>query len=440
MAADSPDQLAWALKALRDNTRQYSYRETTSFYETGKPSSGHLERLGSRKFREVFGAVFDLSDNLCSAVVDSVADRLKIIDVEPGEEADAALAEKAWGIWQRNRMDVRAPETHHEALMNGDGYALVWPDGVTGEAVIWSIPACDMAVTYDANRPGVISRAARVWFDEEDERTHIDLYLSDPDRVERYASKAKRKQGSAAGNVNHFEPYIGINSGGVEIESVQEHQWGMPIVHFPNLRFHGYGVSELSNVLPLQRALNKTLIDLMVAQEFSAFRQRWATGIDDGDGGEDPSGTPAEGKPAGPPFAHGVDTMFVSQNELAKFGSFDATDITQYVQVLENHRAEIARVSGTPLHYLFITKGDFPSGEAMKSAEARFTAKVEKRQSSFGNRWEDVLAVALRIEGVDDAKGSMLSLKWDPASAVPLPAGASAAQPGVAPEQSTTPA
>ena len=76
MAADSPDQLAWALKALRQNDRQRAYREATSFYDTGKPASGHLERLGSKKFREVFGAVFDLSDNLCSAVIDSVADRL----------------------------------------------------------------------------------------------------------------------------------------------------------------------------------------------------------------------------------------------------------------------------------------------------------------------------------------------------------------------------
>lgn len=435
MAADSPDQLAWALRALRDTTRQSLYRQARSFYDTGKPVDGHLERLGTQKFREVFGAVFDLADNLCAAVVDSVADRLKVTGVNAGEGAAADLGERAWAIWQRNRMDAQGPATHLEALKTGDGYVLVWP-GADGKAVIWPVKSCDMAVTYSANAPGVISRATRVWYDEEEERTHVDLFLgssgNDEARIERYASKAKRKAGAPLGSPYHFEPYVGLNSGGVEIEAVIPNPWGsVPVFHFPNKRHHGYGVSELSNVYSLQRGLNKTLLDLMVAQEFSAFRQRWATGIDVGDVG-------ADGKPVAPPFDYGIDRMLTVPEPDAKFGDFGASDLTQYVEVLENLRAEIARVSGTPLHYLFITKGDYPSGEAMKSAEARFTTKVERLQQSFGNQWEDMLALALRMEGDEQATGAMLSLEWEPASPVPAPAGPSGAQPGVTAEASTT--
>jgi hypothetical protein len=50
---------------------------------------------------------------------------------------------------------------------------------------------------------------------------------------------------------------------------------------------------------------------------------------------------------------------------------------------------------------LFITRGDFPSGEAMKAAEARFTKKLGDRQIAFGTNWTDVMTFALRIEGVD---------------------------------------
>jgi hypothetical protein len=319
-------------------------------------------------------------------------------------------------------MDVRAPETHKEALLAGDGYALVWPDR-DDHAVIWPIPACDMAVSYDPNQPGVIRRAARVWWDEDDGRTHVDVFL--PDRVERYVSKAPRRSPMALGNPNHFQPYQPVNIGGLETPEVEDNRWGrVPVFHFPNKRHHGYGISELSNVVPLQRALNKTLVDLMVAQEFSAFRQRWATGLDLTEGPADADG--AGGK-VSPPFDYGNDRMIAATDPETKFGTFESSDLTQYVEVLENFRSEIARVSGTPLHYLFITRGDFPSGEAMKSAEARFSRKVENRQGSFGNQWEDLLALALRMEGAGDVIGAMLSLEWDPADPSAAEAAAAAA-------------
>jgi hypothetical protein len=88
--------------------------------------------------------------------------------------------------------------------------------------------------------------------------------------------------------------------------------------------------------------------------------------------------------------------------------------------VQESLRSEIARVSGVPLHYLFITRGDFPSGEAMKSAEARFSRKFMDRQGGFGSAWEDALEFALRIEAdrlpasqVDELE---ISIGWESAT------------------------
>ena len=361
----------------------------------------------------------------CPAVVDSVSDRLRIIGVEADSESGGTpeIAKRAWEIWQRNRMDVRAPETHHEALLTGDGYALVYPNE-SGEAVIWSIPASEIAVSYDPNRPGVVRRAARVWRDDEDARVHIDVYF--PDRTERYVTHGRPRQilGSSTKPAD-FIPYISISDSGVLTESVQPHDYGrVPVLHFPNRRYHAYGISELANVLPLQDALNKTLCDMLVAQEFSAFPQRWATGIEVGE-------TDDNGRPKNPPFDYGVDRMLTAPQAESRFGAFPSTDLRQYVEVQENLRSEIARVSGTPLHYLFITRGDFPSGEAMKSAEARFTRKVEQRQAAFGNQWEDMLALALRIE--DDVKvdGAALSIEWETASPTALEAG----EPVAAPDQ-----
>jgi hypothetical protein len=416
--ANASNDLTWALRALRDPQRTNGYRTAARYYD-----GHHVLEFASRNYSNAFRRRLEsLVDNLCPAVVDSVSDRLRVMGVN--SDTEQALADEAWAIWQRNRMDVRAPETHHEALLNGDGYALVWPDE-TNDAVIWSIRAAEVAVAYDRNRPGVITRAARIWQDVDgDWRWHLDLYL--PDRVERWISDVVPKSVGfmpASYSTQMFQPWwdgcgewgpltqpwstASMNS----VAAVTNPIGKVPLVHFPNRRYHDYGISELANVLPLQDALNKAVADMLVAMEFSAYPQRWATGIDIGE-------IDAEGKPSVEPFDPGVDRIFAVANDQARFGDFRETNLQGYVEVQENLRSEIARVSGTPLHYLFITRGDFPSGEAMKSAEARFTRKVEQKQTSFGNQWENVLAMALQFENPElvGLDASVLSIEWESAS------------------------
>lgn len=461
MATRDELELEWALKALRESDRQAGYRRARRYYD-----GDHPLMFATAKFESTFGRqLAEVADNLCPAVVDSVADRLKVTGVkapvgptssstppapraprppappangdgpptglEPGPELEpelevertenAELASQAWDIWTRNRMDVRAPETHLEALLAGDGYALVWP--TAGEAVIWSIPACDVAVSYDPNRPGVIRRACRVWWDEDDGRIHVDVYTEDV--VKRWVTKGARKSAtlSARTTAREFLPYVADSAGGgsFAVEGQEPNPYGrVPLVHFPNRAYHRYGTSELKDVYPLQDALNKTVCDLLVSNEFAAFRQRYATGW-----APDEPGNVSE---------YGADRMLYTSNELAKFGTFDASDARNFLETIESFRSEVARVSGTPLHYLFITRGDFPSGEAMKSAEARFTRKVENRQTSFGNQWEDLLALALTMEG-RETSGRELSLEWESAE----PTGLHEA-PAAGPPSSSSPA
>lgn len=402
--------LEWALRSLRDENRLGGYRLARRYYE-----GDHNLAFATDKFRSVFGTIFSaFADNLCPAVVDSISDRLRIegVGFDEGVGGTQELADRAWEIWQRNRMDVRAPEVHHEGLLTGDGYALVWPDQA-GEAVIWPIAAEEMVVLYDPNVPGKLLRAARTWQDVEN-YVHVDLYLED--RVERYVTRnPKRNSMAASWTYREFVPYVGEND--LAGEGVFPHTGGrVPVVHFPNRRYHWSGVSELAPVVPLQDALNKAICDMLVAMEFAAYPQRWATGIEAGELDE-------QGRPKAPPFDYGVDRMLTAPLPESRFGAFPASDLRMYVEVQENLRAEIARVSGTPLHYLFITKGDYPSGEAMKSAEARFTRKVEQRQEAWGNEWEDLLALALRLEGDEEVDGAMLSLEWEPAAPTAATAG-----------------
>lgn len=351
----------------------------------------HDLAFATEKFRGAFGSLFrEFADNLCAAVVNAVMERLIVIgfDVEEGSEE---AAEQAWQIWLRNRMDRRSRQVHLEALRSGNAYVVVWP-GKEGGPVLYPNWGALMRVRYDEEIPGHILWASKLWVTE-DNRYRLNMYF--PDRIEKYISRA-----SSTGipeRENSFEPFV-----------VPGEPWPLPnpygrvpVVHFTNTLSDGeMGRSELADVIPLQDALNKAVADMLVAMEFVSFPQRWATGIEvDVD--------EMTGKPKAP-FKPGVDRVWTVANEMAKFGQFDPADLKQFLEVQENLRLEIARVSGIPLHYLMLQRGEFPSGEALKTAEARFTAKITDKQIIFGNCWEDVMALAVLMAGGPEARLSTL--------------------------------
>jgi hypothetical protein len=419
----SPD-VSWALGQFRDDQRLARYKLAHSYY-----LGDHRLLFATARFRSVFGAMFQaLADNLCPAVVDSVADRLELLaftstaatqnEDTSGEAARLAVSDApaaaAMRVWQENRMDLRATEVHREALLSGDGYALVWPDDVSQEPLIWPQKSHEIAVRYSNEKPGELDLAAKMWR-RPDSKLQMNLYY--PDRIEKYESKSTLRSGGnelpVSYSAAHFQPVgaldVPVPDSFEPAAATVPNPFGrVPVFHFPNRRLYAYGISELLDVIPLQDALNKTICDMLVAQEFSAYRQRWVTGLE-------VEVDESTGRPKSPPFEHGADRIFAASDPETKFGEFQAADLTQFIEVQESFRSEIARVSGTPLHYLFITRGDFPSGEAMKSAEARFTRKLKDRQAAFGNVWEDVLAFALRITGDMDAE-TRLSAVWDDAA------------------------
>ena len=390
---DSMDVAESALRALRGRAPRYLLYG--QYYD-----GDHRLAFATDKFRNALGSLFKtLADNLCPAVVDAVADRLRVVGfgVEEGPEN---AADSAWTIWQGNRMDRRSGEVHVEALRSGDAYVIVWPDA-GGQPRLYPQAGASMTVHYDEDLPGTIDYAAKLWR-MDDGRMRLNLYF--PDRIEKYASR--NKLDTIPDKARVFEPY--------EVPGEPwplPNPWGtVPVFHFANNAGVGHhGRSELGDVVPVQDALNKALADMLVAMEYVALPQRWATGLEvDID--------EATGKPK-VPFTPGVERVWAVGDAEVRFGQFDPANLEQFLAVQDSFRAEIARVSGTPLHYLMLGGGEFPSGEAMRTAEARFLAKVEDRQLAFGNGWEDVLGLALAMAGEPVAQLSTLWRDATPRSA-----------------------
>ena len=181
----------------------------------------------------------------------------------------------------------------------------------------------------------------------------------------------------------------------------------IPVFHFANTAEIGtFGKSELIQAIPIQNGLNKAVLDMLVAMEFSSFRQRWVSGleVDYDESGE-----------VIPPFKNGVDRLWLSSNPQATFGDFDTTDLDQFLKVKDSFRVDMASVTGTPLHYFLQSIRGFASGEALGRAEARFLAKVRDRQRSFGQVWGRLMSFALGIAASGDSSIRLRTLWEDPA-------------------------
>lgn len=373
------DDLQWALDDIAARAERYAlYRA----YYNGE----HRLLFATEKFKNAFGDLFQsFADNLCGTVVDAVADRLEVAAFEaPGAEAAAAAA---WEAWERNRMDRRSGDVHSCALREADAFVVVWPNSA-GEPRIWPQNPQTIAVRYDDDEePDRVLWAAKAWrttLPNGKKGVRANLYY--PERIEKWVAEVGDDAYPKASRFTAYEPLDGTGSEVVNPYAV------VPVFHFANGASDGsYGRSELADVLPLQDGLNKAIADMLVAMEFHAYPQRWMVGVE-------VERDPETGKALDPPFKPGADRIWSLGNPEARFGQFDPAALSGFLSVQDSFRAEIARVSGTPMHYLMLS-GEFPSGEAMKTAEARLVKKVEDRQTAYGNVWEDVLRLCVAMAG-----------------------------------------
>lgn len=386
--------LLWGLTALR--ARWSGYRLRQQYYD-----GRHRLAFATDEFRSAFGTLFSaFALNLCPTVVDSVADRLQVVGfsapaAEGGESGESPAAE---AIWADSRMDVQAGHVHVEALVKGSAYVIVWPDE-GGWPTLYPQTAEEVVVRYDAGRPGRALYALKAWR-ADDGRYRVTAYY--PDRIERYVTRAK-----ADGIPEKPDTLAEIGPGdvpeGEDATPVVANPYGrVPVFHFAsNARVGSVGRSELDDVIPVQDGLNKSILDLLVAGEAQGLPQRWATGV------ESPI-NPTTGDKERLMMRPGE--IFTTGGDAARLGQFEAADLRQLVEVKREFAADVARVSGTPLHTLLLS-GDWPSGEALKTAEARLVRKCRDRIASFGPVWAEAMDFALGIaEQVPDAG---LRTQWE---------------------------
>jgi hypothetical protein len=351
----------------------------------------HRIAFATSKWRETFGALFDeLSDNWCQVIVDACVERLQVEGFRFGP-SDQAADEEAWQLWQENYLDADSSLAHAEACTTGLAYTLVLPgdDPETPRITVESPAQCIVLCAPDDRRRRLAGW--KRWVEDDGTRRAM-LYT--PEGFHRFTSSKGRRTWTADGSMPNAVGIVPL----------------IPMLNNPTVL--GEGISDLNAVISQQDAINKLLADLLVNSEFVAFPQRFATGL------EIPT-DPETGRPLDRErFLSSVARLWVAEDPDVKFGQLSESEGRGYIAWIEMLVQHMAAISRTPPHYLLGQSGAFPSGESLKATETGLVKKVQRKQVTYGETWEETMRLAFLYRG-DQGRGAAASVEtiWaDPES------------------------
>ncbi len=274
-----------------------------------------------------------------------------------------------WKVWQANRLDARQHGVHRAALTYGASYVVVMP----GKPVPVITPYSPRRLTA-------------LYADPVNDEWPI---YAIEDRVEN-TGNGKRRVVRIYDDEARYTLVGKLDGSSLEMDgkdAVMRHDLGVcPVVRFTNTDdLDGDGVlGEVEPLIDAQDQLNMTTFNLLMAQQYAAFRQRWVTGmappVDD-------AGNPIE------PFRSRVDGLFVAEDADTKFGEFGQTDLKGYLDSREATIRHISTLSQVPPYHLLGQMVNL-SAEALAAARDGLDRKIDERESLFGEGWEQALRLA----------------------------------------------
>ena len=347
----------------------------------------HALAYATEKFKQTFGDLFPaFADNWCQTVVDAPVERLAIDGFRCSSKA---LSKKAWSTWQSNRLDAGSVLAHTEAVKDGRSYLIVQPGS---PAKITVEHPSQVYVEHAAGDRRERVAALKRWNDGAG-YSYATLYF--PDRIVKFKSGI----GVPFTGSNLVLP-PNVDLGGWELRG-SDAVGGNPLGVVPVIPLYNNptmledGQSDLDPAIPLNDAINKESMDMLIASEYAAFRQRVLTGIEVPTV-KDPD-TGAEFPDPALELRMSVSRLIAIEDKDVGVHEFAASDLKNYVEAVTMFLQHLAAQTRTPPHYLL---GQIvnASGDALKAAETGLVAKVKRKQLDFADSWEEAIGLAIGKE------------------------------------------
>lgn len=339
------------------------YSRLESYYEGNHPTVYLTERL-----RDIFidlKATF--TENWCAVVIDACKERVNMTGITSDDETIQAQLD---ALWDANDGNLESDDVHLNALIFGEAFVIIDVDEAGRIDWYYNDPRF-VHVEYDQDSPRRKRMAGKMWVDN-DGYYRMTLYY--PDRIWHLVSdkKAKSVTSPTSFKVVPEEP-----------DGVENTLGGIPVFHFRTAR---KPMSELSNIIELQNGINKLLADMMVAAEYSAFRQRYII-----------ANIELKGKLGSEPGGLWILPAATGDEQATTVGEFSPTELSNYLDAIDRLAGALAIISRTPKHYLF-TQGGTPSGESLMAMESPLNKKAQDRIDRFIPVWRELFVFMLQLQ------------------------------------------
>jgi hypothetical protein len=334
------------------------------------------ERQTFRTFLRESGA------NFCELIVNAVAERLTVTGFRfAGADADA------WAIWQASHMDADSQLAQIDALITGSGFVLVQPDDDNPTGVEMTVESpLEACVLYE---PGSRRRRAAGYkrYTDDAGQTHTEVLIT-PDQIITWLPRT--------------------GPGGPMVEDNPAGEVGLVELR-PQPQTSRPPRSELASAISIQDRIHTTIFNRLVATDYGAFRQIWATGIKVAQ--QVIKGENGDTVRVVRPFDIGANRLLTNENPDGHFGHFPESGLKGYLDSVEQDANHLAAISQTPPHYLLATVANL-SADAIKAAEAGLVSKTSRRQLFLGEDYEDAMRIGLRITGNPAAADVEAEVLW----------------------------
>jgi hypothetical protein len=432
VAARIADRLSGDTEYAKDVQQQRDYwagRQFIALTERMREYLGGATAMTSEDFKR-------LRLNIFVTVINAVVERLIVSRITTDEQGETAplkdergqvvldangqpaagvvklTAEWASLVWRKNRMDARQRRIYETTLRDSESFVLVvWDEQAQLPRFIPHPRLITSAQTKDGDDFGcvafyrnddveqpleyIIKRWQEVSYVGGGRVVIQRLTLYYPDQIKKYAGlegawTATMDEGDLGWPISWIDPKTGV-------------PLGIPIVHVRSTA--GF---EAGEAVGPQNAVNKTIIDLLAAEDYTAFRIMIALGW-----------RPVDDK--GNPLPIDPGTWLGTEVENASAMVVPGADLTNISEQVYNWIQWAAMVTDTPVAR-FITSKQLAAEGSQKQQETPLLNKARMRQSELGNAIEDLFGVARRLHNAFwsapllDTEAE-ITAQWEPLSA-----------------------
>ncbi|MBB3099391.1 hypothetical protein FHR83_007097 [Actinoplanes campanulatus] len=303
----------------------------------------------------------------------------------------AALPE--WTHWQNSRLDARQTSVHRGAVKFGHSFTIT-------------------EKTDKGTRTKGLSalNTSALWEDPANDDAPVVALTITQEAAEGSRGKARMWDGAL-----EYEVTFGalLDDDSLTVTEVGKHgNSECPVTRFAaHIDLEGRTVGVVEPLIPLQDRINQTIMDLLVAQSYTAHVVRYTTGMAPplkmvpvkDESGEVVDWQPERG-PDGRPIPANINVnssrFLFAEDPDVRFGSLEGGPLSGFIESIDMSIRHLAAIGQMPPHHLLGQIANL-SAEALLAAETALSRKVEEFRKLMGEAWERVFRLAAELEGVE---------------------------------------